>query len=190
MPASKQHKGYYERWFLPHYDIPNACQFITYRLGDSLPASKVKELNDLAPEQRTPSMQAYLDAGLGQCYLRHPSIAAIIEENLLHFHKKRYDLLAWVVMPNHVHTLIRVYQGYPLAKIVWSWKSFTAKAANKELGRTGDFWMPDYFDRSARNENELQEIANYIEYNPVSAGLVSKPEDWRFSSAGYRRDPS
>jgi REP element-mobilizing transposase RayT len=89
-------------------------------------------------------------------------------------------------MPNHVHSLVRVFEGHPLSKIVWSWKSYTAKQANAVLKRTGTFWQPDYFDRSARDEKDLTDIAAYIEYNPVKAGLVEQVEAWRYSSAGYR----
>jgi REP element-mobilizing transposase RayT len=67
-----------------------------------------------------------------------------------------------------------------------SWKSYTSKEANKISGRNGQFWMVDYFDRYMRNENHLIYTIEYIEQNPVKAGLILKASDWRFSSA-YRR---
>ena len=65
------------------------------------------------------------------------------------------------------------------------WKSYTAKEANRLLGRTGQFWQEDYFDRVIRNEKHLHSAADYIHYNPVKAGLCQQTADWRWSS--YRR---
>ena len=63
-------------------------------------------------------------------------------------------------------------------------KSFTAHEANKILGRTGKrFWQEESFDHWIRKAEEFERTANYIEWNPVSAGLVRRPEDWPWSSA-------
>lgn len=71
-----------------------------------------------------------------------------------------------------------------------SWKSFTAKQANKLLGRTGRFWQPEYFDRMIRNEGHLAAAVNYIHGNPLKAELVVRAEDWPSSSAGmYSEQP-
>jgi REP element-mobilizing transposase RayT len=86
-------------------------------------------------------------------------------------------------MPNHVHVLIETREGYPLGAVAHSWKSFTAKEANAILGRAGNFWMPDYFDRFIRDERHYWATVAYIENNPVVAGLCRRPRDWRFSSA-------
>lgn len=84
---------------------------------------------------------------------------------------------------NHVHTLIEPLEGNPLARIVHSWKSYTAKEANRILGRAGRFWSPEYFDRYIRDERHLVNAISYIHHNPVKAGLAEQPEDWPFSSA-------
>jgi REP element-mobilizing transposase RayT len=88
-------------------------------------------------------------------------------------------------MPNHVHALIELSPGFPLDGIVHSWKSFTAKEANRELRRTGEFWMADYFDRYMRSDNHLHNTIAYIEDNPPVAGLVASREDWPWSSASH-----
>ncbi|HEX8847496.1 MAG TPA: hypothetical protein VF791_22830, partial [Pyrinomonadaceae bacterium] len=63
-------------------------------------------------------------------------------------------------------------------------KGFTAREANKLLNLTGQpFWQDESYDRWVRDETELKRIIRYIEHNPVSAGLVAKPEDWPWSSA-------
>jgi len=110
----------------------------------------------------------------------------MVQANLLHFDGERYFALAWCVMPNHVHTLIHVRPGFALPAIVQGWKSYTSKAANKVLGRTGEFWQSDYFDTFARDDEQCAWFARYIECNPVAAGLCSNPMEYRFSSAGYR----
>lgn len=86
-------------------------------------------------------------------------------------------------MPNHAHILIEVLEGYPLDKIMHSWKSYTANEANKLLHRRGPFWFADYFDRFIRDKEHFARAVRYIHENPVKVGLVEKAEDWLFSSA-------
>ncbi|MBI4480901.1 MAG: transposase [Acidobacteria bacterium] len=86
-------------------------------------------------------------------------------------------------MPNHVHVLLMA--GGSLERITKTLKGYTARQANKILGRTGHrFWHAESYDHWVRNEEEFSRIVTYIEQNPVSAGLVRHPEDWPWSSAG------
>ena len=124
-----------------------------------------------------------IDSGLGSCALRDPAIATIVQDALLHFDGRRYKLFAWTIMPNHVHVLIEQVGGFPLGEIVHAWKSFTAKQANKQLGRAGAFWAPDYFDRYIRDQAHYDVAVYYIHENPVKAGLVARMDEWRWSSA-------
>src|SRR5947207_1926642 len=78
-------------------------------------------------------IEEYLDAGHGACWLHRPEIAALVEGALLHFDTQRYLLLAWCVMPNHVHALIETREGWPLDGVLHSWKSFTSHEASKIL---------------------------------------------------------
>ena len=130
-----------------------------------------------------------LDAGLGACWLRNAEIAALTQETLLHFDEQRYRLLAWCIMPNHVHVVVETLEGHSLSAVVKSWKSFTSRQANARLGRTGAFWEPDYFDRYMRNEDHLMRTIEYVENNPVKASLVDKAVDWPWSSASQERGP-
>ena len=127
-------------------------------------------------------VEAALDRGYGACWLRRPQVAALVQEALLHFEHTRYILHAWVIMPNHVHALMTALGGRHLSAILHSWKSFTAKSANRHLGRNGEFWQPDYFDRVMRDEAHFAATVDYIHWNPVKAGLCAKPEDWPWSS--------
>jgi REP element-mobilizing transposase RayT len=181
------HRGWHSRGYLPHFDGADVIQSITYRLHDALPVEVVEALkqddrwqDDTAKRQQ---LETLLDAGYGACYLREEQIATLVEENWKHFDNQRYRLLAWVVMPNHVHVLIKILEGFPLDQIIKSWKSYTALEANKRLNRNGRFWYPDYFDRFIRDQNHFGAVVRYIHNNPVKAGLVDSPELWPFSSA-------
>jgi REP element-mobilizing transposase RayT len=189
--ARNKHNGWTSRGYLPHFDVPNLIQGLTFHLGDSLPAHMRAETAE-DPELKTDSqrrarIEAYLNAGYGACYLRDPRVGEIVENALLHFEGRRYQLFAWVVMPNHVHVMIQVQEGFPLRGIVQSWKSFTAKAANRILHRSGNFWFADYFDRFIRDADHFAHAIAYIHDNPVKAGLVAHPADWTFTSARFSR---
>jgi len=138
---------------------------------------------DKRQTERERRIAACLDAGHGACWLKAPRIAALVENALLHFDGQRYRLLAWCVMPNHVHALVETKEGFPLPEIVHSWKSFTANEANKILRRTGDFWQREYHDRFIRDDDHYRNAVVYIENNPVKAGLVKTAQAWRYSSA-------
>jgi putative DNA methylase len=130
-------------------------------------------------------VEKYVDRGFGQCWLTRPAIAGIVQNALLHLGNEKYRLIAWVIMPNHIHFLIRPAENHKLEKIIHSLKSFTAQQANKLLNRRGKFWQEEYFDRYIRNYEHFEKTINYIEMNPVKAGLCAKPADWKFSSAYF-----
>ena len=119
---------------------------ITYRLADSLPAQAVTdleaELRSLPPErrslQRRRRIEELADAGHGSCVLRVPQIAELVIENWRHYAGTRYELMAYVVMPNHVHVLVRVYDGVSLPRIVQAWKGYTGKKIKELLAGTAD----------------------------------------------------
>jgi putative DNA methylase len=186
----RTHKGWYSRGYLPHFDHPGMTQSITFRLWDALPAQVVESLAEEPESQKSAAwhlrIESYLKAGYGACHLRDPRVGRLVEDALLFFDGQRYRMLAWVVMPNHVHTLIETREGYPLSGILHSWKSYTANKANELLNRTGRFWFPEYFDRYIRDERHLVAAIRYIHANPVKAGLVERPEDWPWSSARFK----
>jgi putative DNA methylase len=186
--------GWRSRGYLPHFEGGPIPQSITFRLIDSLPTVQMREwaaeLVELpiqqAENERRRRIEEYLDKGAGELWLSQDSIAELVEQPLLCFDGQRYRLHAWVVMPNHVHVLITPQLGHELSQILHSWKSFTAKKANRLLGRTGAFWQQEYFDRFVRHEEHFEDALKYIEFNPVKAGLCKHPESWQFSSASWR----
>jgi len=202
--------GWHERGYLPHCDKPGLTQFVTFRLADSMPESRrgewehlllvvpwsnaprsgaqsiaQREEQDLAQREQRRKLEEYLDRGLGACHLRDARIAAWVERAMLHHHARRFDVLAWVVMPNHVHVLVGIWRT-PLSKVLQNWKSITAVEGNKILGREGTFWQPEYWDRFMRDEEQARKAIRYIENNPVKTGLCRTPEEWPFSSARFR----
>ncbi len=193
-PAEWRSRGY-----LPHFDRPGLLQAITFRLQDSIPAQILaawrEELSHAATLPETKRRQVelrgqldhYEDAGHGACWLRDPRVARVVEDALLHFDGGHYRLLAWCIMPNHVHALIESEEGRRLEGIVHSWKSFTALQANRLLRRRGAFWFREYHDRYVRDEEHFANVVHYIEMNPVKAGLVKTADQWRFSSAGRQK---
>ncbi|MGO8789329.1 MAG: transposase [Terriglobia bacterium] len=90
-------------------------------------------------------------------------------------------------MPNHVHALFTPMGGHGLSEILHSWKSYTSNEANRRLGRSGQFWFPEYYDRFIRDEGHFVDAVEYIEMNPVAAGLCLRPEDWPYGSARFWR---
>ena len=176
----------HSRGYLPHIEGAE-LQMITYRLGDALPIEVMQGLAHLGSEKRRVDTEQLLDAGYGQCWLAYPNIAKIVIDNWLRFAGKRYRILAYVVMPNHVHLLIHVFEDSSLSKIIQSWKSYTAKKIDKQLDLAGQqptlpIWQPDYWDRFIRNQAHLEAAIAYIHNNPVTAGLVARSSEWRWSS--------
>jgi REP element-mobilizing transposase RayT len=193
-------KGWYSRGYLPHMDQPGLVQFIDFRLYDAVPAPIVEQWkeelrwregmrsDEPAVAALSRKISQFEDAGRGHCWLADERVAALVEDALLFFDSVRYRLLAWCVMPNHVHVLCEMQEQYPLSHVVHSWKSFTAQRANPLLGRSGTFWAREYYDRFVRDDAHLRRAMAYIEGNPARAGLVETPESWRFGSARRRAE--
>ncbi|CAN5315895.1 MAG: REP-associated tyrosine transposase [Pyrinomonadaceae bacterium] len=190
----KGHVGWHSRGYLPHFDVGERAQFVTFRLGDSLPQVVLerwrRELAHCHARETEVTLrrriEAYLDQGYGSAWLRDARAAGMIEQSLLNFDSERYRLSAWVVMPNHVHLLATPSNNHTLSGIIHSLKSYTAQEANKLLGRKGQFWQEDYFDRYIRNAEHFARATAYIENNPVKACLCETARDWPFSSARLR----
>ena len=192
---------WHSRGYLPHFDGREATQHVTFHLADSLPKEARERMEDqvrtLPPErqdiERRQRVEAWIDSGQGSCVLREPAVAALVQGAFWHFDGLRYRLLAWVVMPNHVHVLFQPMNNWAVAKIVAAWKKFTARGicdfrkarnANLRIGANPTpVWYPEYWDPFIRNDRHFQQTVEYIHQNPVKAGLVGRPEDWRWSGA-------
>jgi len=132
-------------------------------------------------------VEAYLDQGHGNCYLKDSAVAAMVQNALLFHDQRKYRLSAWTIMPNHIHLLCTPAAGHHLAEIMHSLKSYTSNEANKMIARKGRFWQKEYFDRYIRNARHFTKVSAYIENNPVKARLCERAEDWPFGSAWFRK---
>jgi putative transposase len=175
---------------LPHWDVTGQPLFVTFRLRGSLPAKRDFPPAHITSGRAFVALDRMLDQSRsGPFFLKRPDIAQLMVEALrdgeVRFH--RYQLHAYVVMPNHVHLLVtpRVTSRFWLGPL----KGFTAYAANRILGRTGAFWQDESYDHLVR-DGEFGRIRAYIENNPVKAGLVALAEQYPWSSAAPGQSPA
>lgn len=179
---------------LPHWDTEGAY-FVTFNLADAMPAEfrerlreerriRITELERLRLRATPAELHAIdqvlreraeecLDEGNGSCWMRDPRIAELVSSAITHFDGSRYVLFAWTVMPNHVHVVFNARER--IDRILQSWKSFSAKEANRLLSRTGTFWQEDYWDRTIRDSREFEQTIRYVAENPQKAGLTDWP---------------
>jgi REP element-mobilizing transposase RayT len=186
---------------LPHWRQAGATYIVTFRLGDSLPQAKLEELRaerlqwlkryppprseeTLVAYQcfRSNKIEEYLAAGYGACWLKQAILADQVANALLFFDGQRYALGDFVVMPNHVHALVRPLEGFELSDILHSWKSFTANQINRIVGRKGKLWQDESFDHIVRDEHYLLAYQHYIADNPRMANL--REGEYRMRACG------
>jgi REP element-mobilizing transposase RayT len=184
--------------YLPHWTLENGIYNVRFRLVDSLPrqvrdelltekmqileninksgcclaSGDIKRLKLIYMEK----VERLLDNGYGSCWLKEELIAKIVSESFKYFDQQRYLLNAWCIMPNHVHVVFQPVGNNKLSDILRSWKSFTAREANKLLNRTGQFWLPENFDRLIRNEEDLLKAVGYVFLNPEKIGC----QEWKW----------
>jgi Rad3-related DNA helicase/REP element-mobilizing transposase RayT len=183
---------------LPHWTKDAGIYAVTFCLADSVPQSVLSqwegERKDI--EERAKQMErglsadevrrlkelhgqnvlAFLDRGHGECWLKRDDIAQLMADALQHHNGDRFCLMAWCIMPNHVHAVLRTLPGVDLHDILHSWKSFTAHRMNNLLGRQGTVWQTEYYDHLVRDVRDLEHSIDYAWNNPRSAGL----KDWKW----------
>ena len=196
---------------LPHWEVAGACYFVTFRLANSLPSAvarewleeraslrelqRLGEVSEAELQIRVRRLNEKFDAQLdrgetGPLYLREPPIAELVTASLHHYHGARYLLGPYVLMPNHVHLILRPLPApdgpaFGLDTILQGIKGFTARGANALLKRRGAFWQREYYDHVVRDRKEWIALAEYILGNPVAAQLCRTPNDWPWSNARY-----
>jgi len=175
---------------LPHWEQRDVTYFITFRLADAIPQKLLRQSKEeletwrkFHPEPWDTSTkyeyqkrfhdarEEWLDQGHGECILRQPQIAALIASSMRHFDGNHYALDSFVIMPNHVHVLVRPHDGCSLSEILHAWKSFSTKEINKLRRRTGTVWQDENYDRMVRDFAELERYRSYIKSNPEAAKL-------------------
>lgn len=175
---------------LPHLYKDGGTYFVTFRLWDAVvsrkygPTSFFRTASQLEPEAIAQSTEPPLR--LGSCPLSNPACANIVEGAMIHFQGERFALGAWCIMPNHVHAVFQPLGEFSPSTILHGWKSFSAHKINKMLHRAGTVWERESFDHLARSVDEVERFIDYVEENPVTAGLCESSVDWPWSSARVR----
>ncbi len=176
---------------LPHWQQDRVTCFITFRLGDSIPARLLAgwrhdrdEWLRSNPKPWTGESEIeyhklfssridrWMDEGYGSCLLANPSNACMVSDTLGRCDRTRYHLHSWVIMPNHVHVLMSPTEGESPSRIIAGWKRFSATRIHKAAETSGALWQKDYFDRLIRDWDHFMKVARYIRRNPTKAGLA------------------
>ena len=205
IPMSNLRFREYYRRRLPHIQIAGSTYFVTFRLKDSLPKDALEKLAeetvrikklpkdaaDLGYRRWFGKFDDYLDQVMcGETFLKNEQIADSVAEAIHYRDGKVYDLIAFCIMPNHVHLVFMPLEKgkgifYSLAEILQSLKRHTARRSNLILGRSGAFWQDESYDHIVRNETELERIIKYVLNNPVKAGLIDDWSKWELSYCKY-----
>jgi 1-hydroxy-2-methyl-2-(E)-butenyl 4-diphosphate synthase len=197
--------------FLPHWKIDGGIYAVTFRLADSLPTevlNRYREARDLISEKieilskldssrsqlddllslreelnhlETSIIEPALNQGHGTCLFKNEQNAELLANALKHFDGTRYDLLAWCIMPNHVHVIHKPAKGEELDKILHSWKSYTSHEINKLNGTSGSIWQKESYDHLIRDGKDLRNQIDYILNNPTKAGYTN----WLWTGCAY-----
>ncbi|HYW78094.1 MAG TPA: hypothetical protein VE890_00900 [Thermoguttaceae bacterium] len=198
---------------LPHWRQDGATYFVTFRLADSIPQEQLRALKQWReiwershPQPRnekeweelvreiTRKTEAWMDEGYGECVFRNRAVAAEMSKSLLHFQDERCLTSCFTVMPNHIHAVMKPLGRFELEGIVGSVKRFVGRKANSLLGRSGELWAQESYDRIVRNEEHLYRVVQYIGRNPAKAGMPRDRwirwihPDWEQAGWGFRDD--
>jgi REP-associated tyrosine transposase len=182
---------------LPHLTQPGVIYFITFRLADAVPARVVERWKQEQDEWLlshpkpwssqmelefrrlfTLRMERWMDAGHGSCLLRQPEQREEVRRCLLHGDPAQHDLGDFVIMPNHVHVLLRPKTAGQLQALIRPIKGVSARHINAATGKSGALWQGESFDHIVRSLEQLKRLQEYIRNNPVKAGL--QPDEFTY----------
>lgn len=176
---------------LPHWNQDDTYVFITFRLGDSLPQDLLAQLKSeretwlsLHPQpwdkqteheyhrKFSHKTEEWLDNGYGSCLLKSPEASAIVLETMRHDDGRKYDLVDYVIMSNHVHALVRMIGDNKIQTLAQEWKSVSSHKLRKQFGAEWCGWMKNYYDRTIRDEAHFKNVISYIQknYNQLGGG--------------------
>ena len=183
---------------LPHFTQPDVIYFITFRLADAVPAPVAEQWRQQrdawlqshpkpwGPQDEkefrrlfTLRMEQWMDAGNGSCLLRQARHREEVQRCLLHGDPSQYDLGDFVIMPNHVHFLLKPRIPGQLQTLLRPIKGVSARNINEAAGTSGSLWQGESFDHIIRSLDQLARVQEYIRNNPVKAGL--KPDEFAYA---------
>ena len=179
---------------LPHFYAQDAIYDISFRLVNTVPKNifdeyiykrkclikkgKRKNIDQLYKDY----IESFLDnSGNEKDWLFNESICNEVISAIQFYNEKRYSVIAYCIMPNHVHLILNTmnFPYHPLGDLLKSIKQFSGKQANKIINRKGQFWHSESYDHIIKSRNELAIRIDYLINNPVKAKLVSKWQDWK-----------
>lgn len=175
---------------LPHWNQRGKYVFFTFRLADSLPKyvrdalqieldywdqshpkpwdSKTElERNNICNRR----IEDLCDNGYGSCVLRNPDVLRTVKDVMHHDDGVKYELIDYVIMPNHVHALLKLIEGTTVESVMGEWKSVSSHKLKKQLGNEWCGWMAKYHDRLIRNDRHFTSVLAYIHKNRSHGGL-------------------
>ena len=198
-PAPPHFKGFdpngivtsYQR-NLPHWRHPGATYFVTFRLADAIPQSVLDYLQRLRVEMFRRAgqpaakglqeecdrlsrsiLEGSLDEGHGRCLLRVEEHVTIVRHHLDHGLGSQHFIGCGVVMPNHVHLVIRPFDGFELEDVIGQVKNYSSIKINRRVRSRGMLWQYESYDRIIRDEEHLYRVIQYIGRNPAKIGHPS-----------------
>ncbi|MGJ8654252.1 MAG: REP-associated tyrosine transposase [Opitutaceae bacterium] len=186
---------YYDQ--LPHWVVDYGCYAITIRCAGSLPKSELLKLQEItetlkAIDPALPKaedyqrrqfaiLESYLDRGDGFAPFSDARVAKAMNDFIAKYETEHLRFSHWVVMPNHIHLLTQPITFNGRSDFESAWRSFKQSSAyklNHIIKRSGNFWQTSWYDRWVRTEHEYNKWIQYIENNPVKAGLVATAKDY------------
>ena len=170
---------------LDHWDQQGKFQAVTFHMADSIPRKVREDLEEISKQfllshpkpwdeivkkkyrNLIPKrIELLLDNGYGSCVLKSPEIRKIVDDAILHYAEKEYYLHQYIVMPNHVHMLISMNEGYDIDKTLENLRHYTSRLINSRLNQKGPFWYGEPYKRLIRNEDHFKACISYIKSNP------------------------
>ncbi len=195
---------------LPHWRQDGATYAVTFRLTDSIPQNRLRVLKRWRlnwerqnPPPRSESAwktfaqhvsnrtETWMDEGYGSCVLRDPRFSRQMAESLQHFQNVRHITSCFVVMPNHVHVVMKPLDGHELEDCLQRIKQFVATQINSTLAKSGQVWTEESHDRIIRDEEHLWNVIQYIGRNPAKARIPRHEwvrwihPDWEVAGWGF-----
>ncbi len=179
---------WHSRGYLPHFDGVSAIQLVTIRLADALPIKVIESIRrtvdveknsnpDEKMKKRITLIEQFADKGYGKCLLKSSGNSQIVKEKLL---KSGHMIYVWVIMPNHIHFLIKINENSTLSRFMKAFKQKTTREINIRENTSGIIWQKEYYDRYIRDDKHFSVAKAYIRSNPVKAGLVKDITEWEW----------
>lgn len=159
---------------LPHIDLVGYYQFVTFRTHDSIDdfLKRISE-EDISSSLKQYKADEYLDRSLKGAYL-DGEVLQWLKSFLISKDEVLYNLVAFSIMPNHLHILFK--QKEDISSTIKTIKGASAFGINKILNKKGSFWEKGYFDKAIRDQAHFDTVYSYIANNAVKAKLIDAKE--------------